>query len=224
MRSRGVRIALAVCAFACLSGATWARRGKALGSVSQANNSSVDNQTALAGANVYACDVLDTDNYGDLRAQFHGSQIVLGTSSEVVLDGSPDSVHVIIVTGSTSFSSPSSAALVIDTPAGALREASGGAYTGTVTITGPNEEIVSAVRGTITLNAGGAVNTIPAGKAARITFDHPAQSGCREPGYIRTPAAAGKIGFRLIGAGVGIAAGYFTWQELTESETKPDEF
>jgi hypothetical protein len=224
MRSRGFRIALAVCAFACISGAAWAGRGKALGSVSQANNSLVDNQTALAGANVYACDVLDTDNYGDLRVQFHGSQIVLGASSESVLDGSPDSVHVIIISGSTSFSSPSSAALVIDTPAGELREASGGAYTGTVTITGPNEQVVSAVRGTITLNAGGALHTIPAGKVARITFEHAAQSGCREPGYIRNPVTTGKIGFKLIAAGVAVAGGYFTWQELTESETKPDEF
>jgi hypothetical protein len=224
MRSRGVRTVLAVCAFACISGAAWAGRGKALGSVSQANNSLVNNQTALAGGNVYACDVLDTDNYGDLRVQFHGSQIVLGTSSESVLDGSPDSVHVIIISGSTSFSSPSSAALVIDTPAGTLREASGGAYAGTVTITGPNEEVVSAVRGTITLNAGGSLNSIPAGKAARITFDHSVQSGCREPGYIHTPVSSGKIGFKLIAAGAIGTGMYFTWQELTESQTKPDEF
>ena len=224
MRSSGIGIVLAVCAFACTSGAAWAGRGKALGAVSQANNSTVDNQTALAGADVYACDVLDTDNFGDLRVQFHGSQIVLGTSTETVLDGSPDSVHVIIINGSTSFASPSSAALVIDTPAGELREVSGGAYTGTVTITGPNEEVVSAVRGTITLHAGGVLNSIPAGKAARITFDHPAQSGCREPGYIHKPVGAGKIGFKLIAVGVAAAGGYFTWQELTESETKPDEF
>jgi hypothetical protein len=224
MRSSGVRVLVAVCAFACISGAAWARHGKALGSVSQANNSLVDNQTALAGADVYACDVLDTDNYGDLRVQFHGSQIVLGTSSESVLDGSPDSVHVIIISGSTTFASPSSATLVIDTPAGTLREASGGAYTGTVTITFPNEEVVSAVRGTITLNAGGTLHTIPAGKAARITFDHPAQSGCREPGYVPNATNPGPIGFKLIAAGAIGAGVYFTWQELTESETKPHEF
>lgn len=223
MRS-GVGIALAVCAFAFIGGPAWAGRGKALGSVTQANNSLVDNQTALAGADVYACDVLDTDNYGDLRAQFHGSQIVLGTSSESVLDGSSDSVHVIIVNGSTSFSSPSSSALVIDTPAGELREASGGAYSGTVTITGPKEVLVSAVRGNITLKAGGILHSIPAGEAARITFDHAAYSGCREPGYVPNSATPGKIGFKLIAAGAGVAGGYFTWQELMESETKPDEF
>jgi hypothetical protein len=224
MRSGGVRIAVAVCAFACIGGAAWAGRGKALGSVSQANNSSVDNQTALAGADVYACDVLDTDSYGELRVQFHGSQIVLGTSSEAVLDGSPDSVHVIIVNGSTGFSSPSSAALIIDTPAGELHEASGGAYTGTVTVTGPNEIVVSAVRGDITLKAGEVLHSIPAGKAARITFDHAAYAGCRKPGYVPHAVNPGKIEFKLIAASAGVAAGYFVWQELTESETKPDEF
>jgi hypothetical protein len=224
MSSRSIRVALAVCAMAFISGAAWAGRGKALGSVSQANNSLVDNQTAIAGADVYACDVLDTDNYGDLRVQFHGSQIVLGTSSESVLDGSPDSVHVIIITGSTSFSSPSSAALVIDTPAGELREASGGAYTGTVTITGPNEVVVSAVRGTISVNSGGVLNTIPAGKAARITFDHAAYAGCREPGYVRSTLSSRKIGFYIIGGAVAGGAVYAGVKELEESETKPDAF
>lgn len=224
MRSGSMRLAVALCAFAYIGGAAWAGRGKALGSVSQANNSLIDNQTALTGADVYACDVLDTDSYGELRVQFHASQMVLGTSSETVLDGSPDSVHVIIISGSTSFSSPSSAALVIDSPAGELREASGGAYTGTVTVTGPNEMVVSAVRGTITLNASGDVNTIPAGKTARITFDHPAQSGCRERGYIRNPVNAGKVGFKLIATTAVLAGTYFTWQELKESESKPDEF
>lgn len=227
MRS-SIRLAAVVCAIASLSGAAWGRaaRGKkALGSVSQANNSLVDSQTALAGANVYACDVLDTDSYGELRAQFHGSQIVLGTNSESVLDGSPHSVQVIIINGSTSFASPTSAALRIETPAGELREASGGAYAGTVTVTGPNEILVSAVRGIITLNAGGTLYSIPAGKAARITFDHPAQSGCRKPGYFpRDPRVPGGIGFKLIAAGAAGTGAYFIWNDLTESPTKPHEF
>ncbi len=224
MRGSFVRAVVAISAFAFVGGSAWAGRGKALGSVAQANNSLIDNQTALAGADVYACDVLDTDNYGALRVQFHGSQIVLGTSSESVLDGSPDSVHVIIVNGSTSFSSPSSTALVIDTPAGELREASGGAYTGTVTITGPKELIVSAVRGDITLTAGGVLHTVPAGKAARITFDHAAYVGCRKPGYAQSNTDWRKIGFYLIGAAAAGGAIYEGVHELDESETKPDEF
>jgi hypothetical protein len=222
MRS-SVRMALVLCAFACIANVTWAGR-KALGSVVQANNSLIDNGTAMAGANVYACDVLDTDNFGDLRVQFGNSQIVLGTSSEVVLDGSPDVVRVIVISGSTSFSSPSSSSLIIDTPAGPLSEASGQAFTGIVTITGPNEEVISAVRGSIVIRAAGAVNTIPAGKSARVTFNHSAVSGCREPGDAIGPHNGGGVTFHIIGAAIVGGAGVVAWHELTESETKPDEF
>lgn len=216
MHGSSIRMALVVGALACISGAAWAGRGRALGSVSQANNSLVDNQSALAGASVYACDVLDTDQYGDLRVQFHGSQIALGTSSEVVLDGSPDAVRVIVISGSISFSTPSSAALIIHTPAGDLREASGQAYTGTVTITGSNELVVSTVRGDIVLNAGGALHTVPAGKSARITFDHPAEAACHDSGYARSPANADKIGFVLIRASAS--------DEFRVGHAKPAEF
>ncbi len=218
-----IRTALAVCALACLTGVTWAGH-KALGSVAQANNSLIDNGTAMAGANVYACDVLDTDHFGDLRVQFRNSQIVLGISSEVVLDGTPDVVRVIVISGSTSFSSPTSSTLIIDTPAGPLSEASGQAFTGIVTITGPNEEVISAVRGSMVLKANGVVNTIPAGKSARVTFDHPARSGCREPGEAVGPHNAGNVKVHIVGAAIVGGAGVVAWHELTESETKPDEF
>ncbi|MGH9739147.1 MAG: hypothetical protein ACRD4X_11260 [Candidatus Acidiferrales bacterium] len=222
MSSRSVCLALAVCAFACISGPAWAGRSKALGSVAQTNNALIDNDTAMAGANVYACDVLDTDNYGDLRVQFHGSQIALGTTSEVVLDGSPDAVRVIVIEGSVSFSAPSSAQLIIDTPAGTLREASGQAYTGTVTIAGPKELVVSAVRGDIALNNGGALDTIPAGKSARLTFDQAADASCHSPGYVRSTTNSRKIGFYILGGAVAGGAGYAIWHDAQESPTRPE--
>lgn len=220
---RGCVLGVTIFAFALLSGPAWAGHGKALGAVGQANNSLIDNGTAMAGANVYACDVLDTDQYGDLRVQFHGSQIALGTSSEVVLDGSPDAVRVIAVSGSVSFSAPSSAALIMETPAGTLREASGQAYTGTVTITGPKELVVSSVHGTIVVN-GGASYSVPAGKSARVTFDHAADTSCHGPGYIRSSDNPSKLKFELIGTAATAAVSAIAWKALTESETKPDEF
>lgn len=218
MRNSSIRLALALCACACVSGAAYAGHGRSLGSVAQANNSLIDNSTALAGANVYACDVLDTDPYGDLRVQFRSSQVVLGTSSEVVLDGSPDVVRVIAISGSVSFSAPSSAELVIDTPAGPLREAAGQAYSGTVTITGPNELMVSAVRGNISLKAADAVDTIPAGKSARITFDHSADAACHGPRYERSATHATKIRFELIDAASVAGNGYAISNDSRETQ------
>jgi hypothetical protein len=223
MRRGSVLVGLAILAVALISGPARAGHGKALGSVGQANNSLIDNGTAMAGASVYACDVLDTDQYGDLRVQFHGSQIALGTSSEVVLDGSADAVRVIVVSGSVSFSAPSSAALIMETPAGTLREASGQAYTGTVSITGPKELVVSSVHGTIVVN-GGAAYSVPAGKSARVTFDHAADTSCHGPGYVRSSDNPSKLKFELIGTGATAVVGDMVWKELSESETKPDEF
>jgi hypothetical protein len=222
MRFGGFRMVVAVCVIVFFGGAAWAGRGQALGSVVQASNAFVDSQAALAGADVYACDVLNTDSFGELRAQFQRSQLVLGTSSQVVLDGNPGAVHAIVVSGSISFSAPSSTALIIDTPAGTLREASGQTYTGTVAITGPKELIVSAVRGEIVLNSGGTLHTVPAGKSARVTFDQAADTSCHAPGYVRNAYGRRKIGFYILGGAVAGGAGYVTWKELTESETKPD--
>jgi hypothetical protein len=199
-----------------------AGRGRALGSVVQSNNSMINNETAMAGADVYACDVLDTDSYGNMRVQFNGSQILLAPSSEVVLDGRPGAARVIVVSGVTSFSAPSSSVLEIDTPAGVLRESAGQAYSGTVSITGPKQLIVSAVRGDLVLNNGGQLHTVPAGKSARVIFERVADASCHTPGYVRNTYSRRKIGFFIIGGAVAGTAGYFTWQEMTESPTKPE--
>lgn len=222
MRIRCLCLVLALVLAAFAGVPAHAGRGQALGSVVQSNNSTIDNQAAMAGADVYACDVLDTDSYGNLRVQFNDSQILLAPSSEVVLDGRPGAVRVIVIRGITSFSAPSSAALEIDTPAGVLRESAGQPYSGTVNVTGPKQLIVSAVRGDLVLNNGGELHTVPAGKSARVTFERAADASCHSPGYVRNAYDRRKIGFFIISAAVAGTAGYFTWQELTESPTKPE--
>lgn len=139
----------------------------------------------------------------------------------MVLDGTPDAVRAIAVSGSTSFSAPSSAVFVVDTAAGTLREASGQAYTGVVTIVGPKELIVSAVQGDLVLNGGGSLHTIPAGKSARISFDQPADTSCRKQGHVRNTTDRRKIGFYIIGAAAGAGGAYAIWHKSTESPTKP---
>jgi hypothetical protein len=224
MRGRVVCLALLLCTSGSMSEVASAGRSRALGSVVQANNSHVDSQNAMAGGDLYACDVLDTDAYGYLRAQFNGAQILLAPSSEVELDGNPNAVRAILISGTTSFSATSSAVLEVDTPAGILRQSGGQFYSGTVTITGPKELIVSANRGDLVLNSGGELHTVPAGKSARVNFDRAADASCRKGGYIRSAENRPKIGFYILAGGalaLAGAGGYFTWQELTESETSP---
>jgi hypothetical protein len=222
MRVRCVSLALTIflAAFGGIS-VQAAGRGRALGSVVQSNNSMIDNETAMAGADVYACDVLDTDSYGNMRAQFGGSQILLAPSSEVVLDGDPNAVRVIVISGATSFSASSPAALEIDTPAGVLRESAGQAYSGTVSIIGPKELIISAARGDLVLNNGGELHTVPAGKSARVIFDRAADASCRKPGYVPKSYPPHKLAFELITVAATGGASYVIWNELQESQTKP---
>jgi len=224
MRARVLCLVLLLSVSGAVPGIASAGRGRsrALGSVVQANNSHVDSQDALAGGDLYACDVLDTDSYGSLRAQFNGSQILLAPSSEVVLDGKPDAVRVIVINGTTTFSAPSSTVLEIDTPAGVLRQ-SGQFYSGAVNVTGPKELIVSASRSDLSLNSGGELHTVPAGQSARVTFGRAADPSCHEPGYIRDVTDRRKIGFYILGAAGAGTAAYFTWQWLTESPTTPQQ-
>jgi hypothetical protein len=218
MRMRAFCSVLAVLLVAANWGRVWAGRDKALGSVAAANNSHLDNETAIAGADIYPCDVLDTDNYGSLRAQFAGSQIALSQSTSVVLAGRPQQVRVIIIGGTASFSASSADALIVETPAGTLRAPSGSGYAGTVSITGPKELVLSAIRGEIAVDTSAGMRTVSAGESARITFDQPADASCHDSGYVRAVRDRRKIGFILIGGAAG-AAGYFTWSELTESPT-----
>jgi len=225
VRIRVFCLVLLLAGYGSLAEVSAAGRSRALGSVVQANNSHVDNQNALAGGDLYACDVLDTDSYGTLRAQFDGSQILLAPSSEVVLDGKPDAVRVIIISGTTTFSAPSSSVLEIDTPAGVLRQ-SGQLYSGTVNVPGPKEVIISANRSDLSLRNGGALYTVPAGKSARVTFDRAADPSCHDAGEILaahpTPSS---LRFVILGAAViGGVGTYGIWRELQESETKPDEW
>lgn len=222
MRVRCLYLALALVLAAVADAPAQAGSGRALGSVVESNNSMINNQTAMAGADVYACDVLDTDSYGNMRVQFSSSQILLAPSSEVVLDGRPDAVRAIVVSGVTSFSAPSSAALEIETPAGVLRESAGQAYSGSVSIIGPTELIVSAVRGDLVLNNGGELHTVPAGKSARVTFDRTADASCHNPGSVRNTYPRNKIKFEIITAVAAGGASYTIWHELQESETKPN--
>lgn len=218
MRARCFSLALVLSLALLPAELAQAGRGRALGSIVQSNNSTIDNEDAMAGADVYACDVLSTDGYGNARVQFGRSQIVLAPTSEVVLDGHPDAVRVIVISGIVTFSAPSSGLLEIDTPAGVLRESAGQAFSGAVNLTGPKTLLLSSYRGDLLLNNAGQLHTVPAGQSARVTFDTSSDASCRNGGYIRQPS---NIGFYVIGGGIAAVGGYAIWQELTESETKP---
>jgi hypothetical protein len=195
---------------------------KTLGSVVETNNAHVDSQSAVAGANLYRCDVLDTDDSGALRAQLSTSQIYLSSLSEDVLDeDAQGTAEVLLIRGSTGFSLPASGSIILVTPAGILRGNAGQAGAGQVVITGPHELVISAIRGDLVLDNGGQLQTVPEGKSARVTYENTPDDSCHEPGAIR-PISSHKIAFYIIGGAAGAIPIYFLWHHASESTYKPN--
>jgi hypothetical protein len=207
----------------CLAATARAAGDRPLGTIVQTNNAHLDNQTAVAGADLYACDVLDTEDTGMIRAEFRGSQILLSSASEVVMAGSRDAVRIIVISGTVNFAAPQSSTLIVETPAGTLGETAGQAYAGTVTIENNKQLLVSSMRGDIAVNTGGEIHTVPAGKTARVSFDGAENATCQNPGdYVRSAIRdRRKIAFLIVGGAAAAAGGYFGWNELTVSPSKP---
>jgi len=199
----------------------------ALGTVAQADHARLANVQASAGADVYACELLEADEGGLLRVQVGTSQIYLGPLSATQLEGESGDVRAHIIRGTLTFSTPAASNFAVETPAGILRAESGQSAAGQVTVTGPHEMVVSASRGSVLLDTGGEFRTIPGGQSARIEFDGSIEVVCssksagNDPPPQKAFASRKKLGFYIIMGTATVVPSYFIWQEMTESESKP---
>jgi len=220
--ARSVLVAL-LCAVLCESPAMAAHR-RVLGVVAQADRAHLGNANAVMGADVYSCDPLATDESGVLRVTVGSSQIFLSALSNAALEDDATAIQVVASGGTIGFSSPGSGDFSVRTPAGIVRGAAG-AYSGQVAFKGPNELVVSAIRGDLTLDNGGQLRTIPEGKSADVTFDTDLNSGCHDEAAAdqvqQKPLVQHKIGFYIIAAGAMAVPSYFIWRDLTESDSTP---
>lgn len=198
---------------------------KAVGVVSQTNLGHVDSADAVAGENVYDCDTLETEQDGEMRLQVRSGQVFISAGSEGQLEESLNGIDVYVIRGTVGFSAMEGAAIEIVTPAGFVRAANSQAASGEVTMTGPKEMLIMAMRGDLVLDDGGEFRTIPQGQTARITFDEGSTPTCHvDDAQDQQPKNAlqhRKIGFFWVGAvAVGVPA-YLIWQKATESASAP---
>jgi hypothetical protein len=198
---------------------------RALGVVSQTDRGHIDTANAVTGADIYSCDSLTTDDGGTLRVRVGAGQIYLSSGSAAALEDDRSEIQVVTSSGTIGFSEPASGDLSIRTPAGIVRAAGGMAAAGEVTYKGPKELVISAMRGDLTLDAGGELRTIPEGKSADVTFEDNFAQGCHDEADAaqqqQRPYVQHRIGFYIIAIpAVGIPS-YILWQELTESDSKP---
>ena len=221
MRVIARSLLLAILIAGLLNLPAFAANEKPHGMIVQADQAHLAGINAATGATVYPGDALDTEAGGTLRLKLGGGQLYLGGASGATLSQRPGAYHVVVNRGTVGFASSASETIELETKLGIVRPAAGAAF-GQVTITGPEEMIVSAYRGDLVVDYNGESQTIPEGKSYRVSFDlePPAQ-----PNAAQTPTGSGTtksavdphIVAKLVGTavlGVGI---FFAWRELCES-------
>ncbi len=225
-----VRFSLILLCFAALySSPTLAAHGehrRVLGVVTQTDRGHLDSQNAVMGADIYSCDNLDTNDGGALRVRVGASQVYLAAMSAAALEDDGNEIQVLITAGTVGFSEPASGEISIRTPAGIVRATGGSAAAGEVTFKGPKELVITAMRGSVTLDNGGELRTIPEGKSADVTYDDNVEQGCHDEAAADQQAQNGRvirkpIGFYIIATAALAVPSYLLWRELTESDSKP---
>lgn len=218
------RLCLVLVSYAALSSlTTFGAYRHVLGVVNQTDRGHLDSQEAAVGANVYSCDLLDTNQGGNMRVRVGASQIYLAPMSFAQLEADGGTVQVLAEGGTIAFSEPSTGNIAIRTPAGIIRADGGSAAAGEVTYKNANEIIITAMHGNLTLDNGGEFRAIPEGKSADVTFENALAEHCSEeaPGGSQQNVPARKIGFGFIVAPVVGVGGYLLWRNLAESQSKP---
>ena len=207
-----------------------AATAKPLGLVVQAREALLDNSTLAVGTTVYPGDTVQTDEGGTLRLKFGTNQLYLLSSSAATFSQNENTIRATVGRGTVGFSSNASSELELAIPQGILRAARGQAASGQVTITNPQEVVISAYQGALVLDNEGEFHTIPAGKTYRVTMDlepaaaqpEPArrdQDPNKDAGVI--PTKRRKLYFELILIGAAAIGTYFIWREVTESPSIP---
>ena len=200
-----------------------AATAKPLGLVVQAHEAMLDNSTLAVGTTVFPGDTVQTDEGGTLRLKFGTNQLYLLSSSAATFSQNENTIRA-------GFSSNASSELELAIPQGILRAARGQAASGQVTITNPQEVVISSYQGALVLDNEGEFHTIPAGKTYRVTMDlepaaEPAaparrdQDPNKDAGVI--PTKRRKLYFELILVGAAAIGTYFIWREVTVSPSLP---
>jgi hypothetical protein len=207
-----------------------AATAKPLGLVVQAREAMLDNSTLAVGTTVFPGDTVQTDEGGTLRLKFGTNQLYLLSSSAATFSQNENTIRATVGRGTVGFSSNASSELELAIPQGILRAARGQAASGQVTITTPQEVVISSYQGALVLDNEGEFHTIPAGKTYRVIMDlqpaaEPAaparrdQDPNKDAGVI--PTKRRKLYFELILVGAAAIGTYFIWREVTVSPSLP---
>jgi hypothetical protein len=218
-----------------------------LGVVIQTQDAHLSNANAQIGATVYPGDAITTEQDGTIRLRIGSGQLYLAPSSSASLTQNAKIAHVTVSRGTVGFVSVTSAQVELETPVGLVRPANGERAQGQVTVTGPNQMIVSAYSGALTVEKNGVSRTVEAGKSYNVTFDPNAAPSAQQPNGAGTGQSGnnnpspnsgnnggnngngggngnsnkGQIIFDAILLGGAAGGGAIIWHYMTQSTTSP---
>lgn len=191
---------------------------KPLGIVVQSQAAKLGNTVAAMGTTIYPGDSLSTEAGGMMRLRFGTGQLYLFSASSATVAQESNAVQATILCGTAAFSTSEGDPLDLVLPEGILRAANGQPAYGQVTIVGPNEAIIAAMRGSLVLDNDGELHTIDAGSSYRVTMV-PESDDAQSPTRARKRR---RLIFALILFGSAAIASALIYNHFSESPSKPN--
>jgi len=202
---------------------SFAANEKALGQVVQAQDAKIGDAKIAVGTTVYPGDTVATNEGGALRLRLGTSQAYLLSSSAATLAQDASTIRAVVNRGTVGFSSNGKDQFELEIPEGIVRAADGQPAYGQVTITGPQEVVISAYKNDLVLDNDGELHTILAGKSYRVTMDlDPATATGNDETISPRKRRRRRLAFVLLFAGGAAIAGVIIWHELSESPSSPN--
>lgn len=174
---------------------------------------------AAGGTTVYPGDSLDTGAGGVLRLTVAGGQVYLLSDTGVRIGNSGLVLQATLTRGTIGFSSLTDRQFQILVPEGLVEAAYGQPAYGQVTITGPDDVVISAYSGALVLHRGDQTLIVRAGQSYYVSLvpdDAPPQ---RRAGVV--PAYNNHLVWRLIVITAAGLTAYFLWRSYSLSPFSP---
>jgi len=174
--------------------------------VALADLAHIGNANAAGGTTVHPGDTLDTAPGGELRLTVANGQVYLGSDTAANILRSGTILQAAIVRGTVGFSSLTDQQFQIVTPEGIVAAAGGLPAYGQVTITGPNDIVISAYTGALVLNRGSQTLIVKAGQSYYVSLVPDPQPPQRKAGVV--PAYNYHLVWRIIVVSAAGGIGY----------------
>jgi hypothetical protein len=188
--------------------------------ITLANLAHIGRANAVGGTTVYPGDTLDTAPEGELRFTIGAGQVyLLSDTAANIVRSSGSVLQAAIVRGTIGFSSLTDQQFQIVTPEGIVEAADGLPAFGQVTVTGPNDIVISAYTGALVLHRGAQTLLVKAGQSYYVSLVPDAQPPQRRAGVV--PAYNYHLEWRLVVVAAAAGIGYYLWQLYDVSPSIP---